>query len=461
MSKRVFFYRICGTGMGAAACLLRQKGYHVEGGDNVFYPPMSTYLKQSGIPCHQLTELTPEFLQQFDLIVVGNVVPRGSADAQLIEGLGVPYMSFPRAIGELVLKDIPNVVGIAGTHGKTTTTYLITQLFENLGMNPGYLIGGVLEGRAPAQLGSGDYFFIEADEYDSAYFEKISKFRLYQLNHMILTSLEFDHGDIFKDIEAIKDQFRVVMGQIKGTVIVTEDYPAANELVEEFSGSYSRFGEQSNVGPQIESADHLGTNFRLKLGAQSVAFQTNLVGKHNILNLSGAILFAIQQGIAVDKIRLAITDLKMVKRRQELRGSYRKALVIDDFAHHPRAVQMTIEAIHGKYPEKQLVVVLEPNSATARSNLFQKEFAQSLMGADLVIMARPKLHTTIKHLQDLDCQQIVDQLNQRKVRAYLANQLDQLRTLIDQNVNVETVLLILSNGTCLGLWESDFVDELV
>ena len=200
--KRVFFYRVCGTGMGAAACLLKEKGYEVEGGDTNFYPPMSTYLESTGIPLHKLEKIDQEFLKSFDLIVVGNVVPNGSPDARLIEELGVNFSSFPTAIGALVLSDV-NVIGIAGTHGKTTTTYFATQIFENLKADPGYLIGGVMVGRPSSKLGNGKYFFIESDEYDSAYFEKISKFRSYAIDNLILTSLEYDHADIFASVEAI------------------------------------------------------------------------------------------------------------------------------------------------------------------------------------------------------------------------------------------------------------------
>ena len=216
--KRVFFYRVCGTGMGAAACLLKEKGFAVEGGDTNFYPPMSTYLESTGIPLHKLDNINQEFLKTFDLIVVGNVIPNGGPDAKLIEESGVKFASFPTSIGALVLSEV-NVIGIAGTHGKTTTTYLATQMFENMNANPGYLIGGVMEGRPSSRLGSGKYFFIESDEYDSAYFEKISKFRSYSLDNMILTSLEYDHADIFGSVEEIKDQFRAAIPHIENKFI--------------------------------------------------------------------------------------------------------------------------------------------------------------------------------------------------------------------------------------------------
>jgi UDP-N-acetylmuramate: L-alanyl-gamma-D-glutamyl-meso-diaminopimelate ligase len=252
--KRVFFYRVCGTGMGAAACLLKEKGLHVEGGDINFYPPMSTYLESTGIPLHKLETMTTDYLKTFDVIVVGNVVPNGGRDALMIEDLGVKFVSFPTAIGALVLSDV-NVIGIAGTHGKTTTTFLASQVFEKLGTDPGYFIGGVIDGQSSSKLGSGKYFFIESDEYDSAYFEKISKFRSYSLDNMILTSLEFDHADIFNSVEDIKNQFRAAIPHIEKTLIFSGDYISAVELFHEFkedrAGKCFLYGEKTEVGPKI------------------------------------------------------------------------------------------------------------------------------------------------------------------------------------------------------------------
>jgi len=461
--KKVFFYRICGTGMGAAACLLREKGLQVEGGDQRFYPPMSDYLRQTGIPLHELDKLAPDFFKQFDLIVVGNVVGKQSADARKIEECGVPFVSFPSAIGALVLSDC-NVIGIAGTHGKTTTTYLATQVFENLGFNVGYLIGGVLPDRPPSKLGDGKYFFIEADEYDSAYFEKISKFRLYCMDYLILTSLEFDHADIFPNLEAIKDQFRAVIPQITSHFIFSQDYPASIDLYTEWRNHDTKkkwyfYGDHSPTGPRILSQDAYGTKFVVNFQGQNIEFKTNLTGKHNILNLTAVIVFALQQGIYVERITQAVSKLKLAMRRQEERGSYRNSIVIDDFAHHPRAVEVTIDAIKGKYPKEKILVVLEPNSATARSAIFQKEFSHSLLKADVVIMAKPEKSTTVAGMKDLDCLQIVEDLIKRGKNAQVVSSLKELRQLLD-NYAGQYLFLILSNGTCLGLWESDFVKEL-
>lgn len=461
--KKVFFYRICGTGMGAAACLLKEKGYQVEGADSNYYPPMSTYLKTTGIPTHLLSEVTTDYLKTFDLIVVGNVVAGSSQEARNIEELGVPFCSFPSAIGALVLADV-NVIGIAGTHGKTTTTYLATQVFENLGLEPGYLIGGVMDGRPSSKLGSGKYFFIESDEYDSAYFEKISKFRSYSLDNMILTSLEFDHADIFNSVEDIKNQFKATLPNIDKRIIANRDYSAIVELFTETEGIEKKnwifYGEKSELGPKNVITSPNGSSFSLVLSGKNYEFKTNVIGFHNILNLTSVITYALQEGIDSHEINKAIANLQMVKRRQEERGFYKNTLVIDDFAHHPRAVELTIDAIKAKYPKKKIHVVMEPNSATARSAIFQKEFTASLDRADTVVFTKPTRPTSVKGVGDLDIEEITKVVIKSGRHGRVVGNLQELREEIEKNIGESNIILILSNGTCLGLWESEFVNEL-
>lgn len=458
--KRIFFYRICGTGMGAAACLLKENGYHVEGADSQFYPPMGDYLKSTGIPCHQLKDFDPLFLKSFDLIVVGNVVPKNSVDAQTIEQSGVPFCSFPAALGAFVLRDV-NVIGIAGTHGKTTTTYFATQIFEKLEGNPGYLIGGVMEGRPSAKLGNGRYFFIESDEYDSGYFEKYSKFQSYEIDHLVLTSLEFDHADIFANLEAIKSEFRQLFKKITSGVIFCSDYEATLELKSEFEKERSelywmQYGTKDHNGPKIMSSNDKETTFVIN----NKTFKTNVVGFHNILNLSSIILYAIEEGFSDQEIQGAITNLKMVRRRQELRGYYKSIPVIDDFAHHPRAVELTLNALKDKYPGRNIVVIMEPNSATARSNIFQNEFLDSLAVATQVIFAKPVRPTSVGWAQNLDVVSMAKALNQKNISSTVVESLEELRKELDQRLTSDSLLAVLSNGTCLGLWESSFVTEL-
>lgn len=461
--KKIFFYRVCGTGMGAAACLLKEKGYDVQGGDTNFYPPMSTYLESTGIPLFKLDQVSLEFLKSFDLIVVGNVIPNGGSDAKLIEELGVKFASFPTAIGALVLSDV-NVIGIAGTHGKTTTTFIATQIFEKLGANPGYLIGGVMEDRPSSKLGSGKYFFIESDEYDSAYFEKISKFRSYSLDNLILTSLEFDHADIFNSVEDIQAQFRAAMPNISKTFIMSADYIASLELFNEFTDGnkkrWIKYGEKSEIGPKILEANEFGSRFQLKFNKEDLEFETNLIGRHNVLNLSAIILYALSEGFSHSEISRVIKDLKMVKRRQEVRGSYKGALIIDDFAHHPRAVELTLDGIITKYPKRKVHVIMEPNSATARSAIFQKEFTESLNRAASVIFTKPTRPTSVKNVGDLDIYKIIESVKASGRSGSVVGNLSELMDEIEKIAKPENLILILSNGTCLGLWESGFVKNL-
>jgi UDP-N-acetylmuramate: L-alanyl-gamma-D-glutamyl-meso-diaminopimelate ligase len=423
---------------------------------------MSTYLESTKIPLHKLDQVTPDFLRTFDLIVVGNVVPGSSTEARMIEELGVPFVSFPTAIGALVLSDV-NVVGIAGTHGKTTTTYLATQVFENLGVNPGYFIGGVIDGRNSSKLGSGKYFFIESDEYDSAYFEKISKFRSYSLDNLILTSLEFDHADIFNSVEDIKNQFRAAIPHIEKTMILSGDYISSVELFHEFKDDnkerWMLYGEKTDIGPKIVFTSPTETQFLLKKSKEEYKFKTNLVGRHNILNLSSIILYALSEGFSATDIQLAIMDLKMVKRRQEVRGTFGGAIVIDDFAHHPRAVELTLDGIITKYPNHKVHVVMEPNSATARSSIFQKEFEESLKCASSVIFTKPTRPTSVKNVGDLDIFKIVEEVRKSNRPGSVVGTLDELLAELNKIKGRENLILILSNGTCLGLWESNFLDK--
>ena len=460
--KKVFFYRICGAGMGPAAVLIKQAGFQVEGADSAFYPPMSTFLETTGIPLFKLDQVTPEFLKQYDLIVVGNSVSGKAEAARMIEKVGVPFTSFPSALGSLVLKD-KNVVGIAGTHGKTTTTYFMTQLLEKLNQNPGNLIGGIIEGRNPSELGD-KYFAIESDEYDSAYFHKISKFRLYEMKHLILTSLEFDHADIFASVEKIEDEFRDVIPKMK-TLIFNQEYPSAMKLYKEYFGKnadqkWLLYGDKSEIGPFEVETFETGSTFSLKWKGESIPFKSSVIGQHNVLNLTSCLIFLLNEGFKVLDVQNAVANIGMVKRRQEVRGKYKGMVVIDDFAHHPRAITVTLQAIRAQFKNKKIITVFEPISATARSSIFQNEFRDSLASSEKVIIAKAEIATTALSGKDLDSDQLAKEITQKGSQAVCVNKLDDLRKAIDAFAEPDAVLLILSNRTCLGLWESSFVQEL-
>lgn len=461
--KKVFFYRICGAGMGPAAVLIKQAGFDVEGADSAYYPPMSTFLESTGIPLFKLDQVNPDFLKQYDLIVVGNSVAGKLEAARMIEQTGVPFTSFPSALGSLVLKE-KNVIGIAGTHGKTTTTYFMTQLLEKLGQNPGYLVGGIIEGRDPSKLGD-KYFVIESDEYDSAYFHKISKFRLYEMTSMILTSLEYDHADIFSSVEKIEDEFRAVIPNMESTLIFNQEYPSAMKLYKDYSQKnpsqkWYLYGERAEIGPHKVETFENGSNFTVRWQGQDIPFRTNVVGQHNVLNITSCIIFLLSEGFSAADVQKAASELEMVKRRQEVRGKYRDMVVIDDFAHHPRAIAVTMDAIRARYKGRKIITVFEPISATARSSIFQNEFRDSLAASDKVIIAKADLPTTALGGQDLDGEKLAREISEKGKNSVCVKNLEDLKKNIDEYAEKDAVLLILSNRTCLGLWESNFVHEL-
>ena len=449
-AKKIFFYRICGTGMGAAAILLKERGAEVFGADSSYYPPMSDYLKKNNIPLFDLADMTKSRLEEYDLIIVGNSVPRGSPGAALIEGASTPYCSFPTALGELVLKD-RHVIGVSGTHGKTTTTYFIKQLLVALGEQAGHLIGGVMEELPAAELGSSQYFVIESDEYDSAYFLKEAKFLSYEIDSLIISSLEFDHADIYDSIEDIKDEFRNLIPKLSTPIVAHSGYPAIKELASEFSNQTFHYFDQG----EVKTLAHNRSSFEV-LGHE---FETNLVGEHNILNIKSALCVLSDLGFDLESLRDPLLQMKMVKRRQEIRGLYQGAVVIDDFAHHPKACQLTIDGVKKMFPEKKLLAVFEPVSATARSSIFQKEFSESFDQADSIIIAKSSLKTTVSK-GDLDAHKLCAEIEGRGKEALVCETLESLRSLLDQKLNEKTVALIMSNRTCLGLWESDFVKAL-
>lgn len=460
--KKIFFYRICGAGMGPAAVLIKQAGFEVHGADSAFYPPMSTFLETTGIPLYKLDQVNAEFLKQYDLIVVGNSVSGKLEIARMIEQVGVPFTSFPSALGSLVLKD-KNVIGVAGTHGKTTTTYFLTQLLEQLGQDPGYLVGGIIEGREPAKLGK-DYFVIEADEYDSAYFHKISKFRLYELKNMILTSLEFDHADIFSSVEKIEDEFRAIIPSMKSTLVVNQEYASSMKLFNEYSGNKNQvwhlYGAGSDIGPHNVETFENGSTFLIKWKGEKIPFQSSVVGNHNVLNITSCLIYLLSEGFSVVELQKAAKEIGMVKRRQEVRGKYHDMTVIDDFAHHPRAIVVTMDAIKARFKNKKVITIFEPISATARSSIFQNDFRDALANSDKVIIAKASIPTTALGGKDLDVDLLTKEISDLGKAATSVSSLGELRKAIDQFAEKDAVLLVLSNRTCLGLWESDFVQEL-
>lgn len=439
--KKILFFRVCGTGMGAAACLMKEAGYDIYGTDKDYFPPMSDYLEKRKIPRVPFESVS---FSNFDLIVVGNVVPRLSDEAKSIEESGIPFCSFPELIGEYILKDRV-VIGVSGTHGKTTTTYMLTQMLEKMGKKPGYLIGGVLEGKESSSLGSDDIFIIESDEYDTAYFEKTPKFIHYYIDHLIVTSLEYDHADIYSSITEIKNEFVRLAGQVDGKIVFNEDYKEIDFINRKESIS---FGLNSSNGPIEINYDSQGVEFDL----DGEKYKSNFFGTHNVLNLSACILLLRSLGVEKNILKTNSTEMKFAKRRQEHLGTINGVSFFDDFAHHPTAMDLTIESFKQKFNE-DLTIIFEPASATARSNIFQDEFQKVLEKANRVFLVAPLRSTSARSAGDMDVESMAEKLTKKNVITDFGG-INEMRSFIN-NVTQGNVVFM-SNGKLLGIKEELF-----
>ena len=379
---------ICGTFMGGIAAIARAAGVKVTGCDANVYPPMSTQLEALGIEL--ITGFTPEQVNlKPDLFVIGNVVTRGNPLMEEILNRGLPYTSGPQWVGEHILAG-KHVLAVAGTHGKTTTTSMLAWILEAAGKNPGFLIGGIPENFVvSARNTESEVFVIEADEYDTAFFDKRSKFVHYRPTTAVLNNLEFDHADIFADIGAIETQFHHLVRTIpgRGLIVVNGREESLKRVLARGSWSaVERFGVTSNIeaGWEAGPADAEGSFDVLYDSAIQGRVQWNLMGEHNRLNAVAAIAAARSAGVAPARAIEALAGFKNVKRRMEVRGAAGGVTVYDDFAHHPTAIATTIAGLRAKVGAARILAVLEPRSNTMKLGTMKAALPGSLAAADLV-----------------------------------------------------------------------------
>ena len=384
---------VCGTFMAGLAQLARELGHEVSGNDAQVYPPMSDFLRSTGIRVHEGWD--PESLDDDpDLVIIGNALSRGNPLVEAVLDRDLPYTSGAQWVGEEVLRGRP-VIAVAGTHGKTTTTALIAHLLEGAGLEPGYLVGGIPQDfPAPARLGRGP-FVIESDEYDTAFFDKRSKFVHYRPTVVLLNNLEFDHGDIFPDLEAIKRQFQHLLRTVPGRGTVVWNAGDAN-LVEVLArGCWSKqvtFGQ--GQGDWRVATTARGQHEVLAPDGQRHAPGPALPGRHNAMNAAGALAAIAEFGVPAAEAAPHLQAFRGVKRRLELRGSVAGIEVYDDFAHHPTAIAATLESLRARLPPGgRLIAVLELRSNSMRSGVHREHLAASLAGADRCLLQRPLAST--------------------------------------------------------------------
>lgn len=437
---------ICGTFMGSLALLARDLGHKVTGSDANVYPPMSTQLEHAGIELMQgydRSHLQPHP----DLVIVGNAMKRGIDAVEYMLNAGLPYISGPQFLADHVLQG-KHVLGVAGTHGKTTTTTMLAWVLDQAGLNPGFLIGGVPLGFSEsARLGGGQYFCVEADEYDSAFFDKRSKFVHYHPKTAILNNLEFDHADIFDDLAAIQKQFHHFVRTIpsEGCIIAPITETHIDEVLD--MGCWTPVVRTSlNPNPDVAlSAEQLsadGSHFKvLEHGVVKAEVQWSMTGQHSVANALATIAAAQHVGVSIEQACQALSNFGGVKRRMELLGTVRGIEVYDDFAHHPTAIETTLDGARKRLGERKLWAIIEPRSNTMRMGSHKEGLAQSARLADEVIWYQPEG-------LDWDLQPVVDAATNH---AQVSRSLDEIINRIVNEAGEGDAVVIMSNGGFGGL----------
>ena len=435
---------ICGTFMGGVAVLARQAGHKVTGSDSNVYPPMSTQLEAQGIELmqgYEANHLQPEP----DQVVVGNVMSRGNAAVEYMLNQGMAYNSGPQWLAENVLKG-RWVLAVAGTHGKTTTSSLLAWILEYAGLYPGFLIGGIPANfGVSARLGEGPFFVVEADEYDTAFFDKRSKFVHYHPRTLILNNLEFDHADIFEDLAAIQRQFHHLVRTVpsEGLIVVNAMEPALEEVLEQ--GCWSQTEQFADEGDRQWLVDNVSDNALdfdvLCDGKLQGKVEGQMLGRHNRLNMLAAIAAARHVGVPVAQSIEALKQFKGIKRRMELRGEKSGIRVYDDFAHHPTAIRETLEGLRASVGVAKIWAVLEPRSNTMRMGVHKQQLAESLSSADHVVLYQPEG-------LEWDLQTVMEQLS---MPADLQHNIDDIVSLLKQNAQNGDHILVMSNGAFGGI----------
>jgi UDP-N-acetylmuramate: L-alanyl-gamma-D-glutamyl-meso-diaminopimelate ligase len=456
---KVHLIGIAGTGMGSLAGLVRAAGHDVRGSDEHVYPPMSTQLADMGIPV--FSGFRPENLDWTpNRVVVGNVCRRDHVEVLAAQERKLPLTSFPALLSELFLAHKRSLV-VSGTHGKTTTSSLLAHLLAEAGRDPSFLIGGVPDNfRQSWRLGQGDEFVVEGDEYDTAFFDKKSKFLHYRPQIVILTSVEFDHADIFRDEAAVKDAFREFVELIPpgGDLIVCSSSPGALDVAKAARcrvTTYARPGFDAEWTFEVTGRT-LGGRSELRVaqkGAVLGQLETGLPGAYNHENLIGVIAAAERLGIPFPVIARASQRFLGVKRRQEFRGIAAGVTVVDDFAHHPTAIRETLGALKGRFGPGKLLAAFEPRSATSRRAVFQTDFADALTAADEVVLAPLYAPEKVPAAERLDVERLAADLRSQDVPARLIGSVEETAAhLADRAVPGDTIV-VMSSGDYGGLHE--------
>lgn len=443
--------------MASLAGMLKTRGFRVTGSDAAAYPPMSDFLASLNIPVSQ-PFAEQNLMPRPDLVVVGNAISRGNAELEYILDHRIPFCSLPQILHDefLVGKE---VLVVAGTHGKTTTTSMLSWIFESAGLHPSFLIGGIAENFGSSfQLGAGKHFILEGDEYDTAFFDKGPKFLHYFPDSVILTSVEFDHADIYKDLDAVETAFKRLVNLVprRGRIVAFDQGASLGRSLERAFCPVERYGSTEGAAWRIANLRFEPSLTRwsvLRNGQSWADFEFALAGEYNVWNATAAAAIAAGEGISVDKIAAALHSFQSVKRRLEVRAVINGVTIIDDFAHHPTAIAATLRALRTRYPQAKLWAILEPRSNTLRRNVFQSDLAKSLSIADEIVIANVFKSESIPENERLNIQAIADLAQRAGRRARILPDADAIVESTAAELGEGDVVAILSNGGFGGIYE--------
>jgi len=449
-SKHIHFLGICGTAMGSVAAAMRAQGFHVTGQDDNVYPPMSTFLENSGVQITQGFE-ADGIPKDTDVVVVGNAMSRGRPAVEAVLNRKLFYLSLPEALKTYFLRGRHNLV-VTGTHGKTTTTSILAWIFEHAGRNPGYLIGGI-----PENLGQGaclresKYFIIEGDEYDTAFFDKRSKFVHYLPELVIVNNIEFDHADIFRDLDEIKTSFRRMLNIVpeNGMVLLNADDPNCIDVGRTCPAPIIEVGFSANAANRIRGVEHMPNGSVFELFGER--FEIPMLGEFNIRNAAMAASAARFYGIETQEIRSALASFRGIKRRQEVRGVVAGVTIIDDFGHHPTAIRETLAGLRKRHAEARIWAIFEPRSNTTRRAVFQTALPEAFVDADGVFIAQIARLDQLPPDDRLDPERVVADLRSAGKRAFYEPTAEDIVTNLKPLVSPGDVVVVFSNGGFDGI----------
>jgi UDP-N-acetylmuramate: L-alanyl-gamma-D-glutamyl-meso-diaminopimelate ligase len=462
--KHIHLIGICGTAMASLAGMLKERGFHVTGSDAAAYPPMSDFLRDMKIPVAQPFD-AKNLEPRPDLVVIGNAISRGNVELEQVLDQRLDFCSLPQLLHDEFLRG-KEVIVVAGTHGKTTTTSMLSWIFRSAGLDPSFLIGGIAENFGSSfHLGEGKHFILEGDEYDSAFFDKGSKFLHYFPDAVILTSVEFDHADIYKDLDAVETAFKRLVNLVprRGRIVAFDgvagnasESPSLERCLAKPFCPVARYGVGPRAGWRITDLRLNSGNTCwtvLRDGKPWSEFEFALAGEYNVWNATAATAIASSCGIPREGIATALKTFKSVKRRLEVKAQVNGITIIDDFAHHPTAIAETLKALRARYPGARLWAILEPRSNTLRRRVLQDDLARSLAMADEVVVAAVFRSEAVPENERLELPALAAEIQRNGRRVRLLPDADSIVKTVAPEMRSGDVVAILSNGGFGAIYE--------